>query len=154
MLMLISGKTGTGKPILPRRWALQPVAPDTGRSLGMMCWVQERLCGLGGAWIPGAQFILKCQQRNNVLFSNRFNIKQLYFKLINSFVHFYASLHRAEFEFMFYLLPSRHDRIEELIKFGAVIRMFQMTQLVRDNIVNALLGRSDQVCIESYCALI
>ncbi len=68
--------------------------------------------------------------------------------------HLETSLHHAKFKFVFYLFPTRDDRVEELVKFWAMIMKSQVTQLMRNNIVNALFRRSDQVGIEGYCALV
>ena len=46
---------------------------------------------------------------------------------------------------MFYLFPSRNDRVEELIKLWAMIMEFQVTQLMRNNIVNAFFRRLDSI---------
>ena len=60
----------------------------------------------------------------------------------------------TEFELVFYLFPARDDWVEELIKLWAMIMEFQVTQLMRNNIVNAFFRRSYQVCIEGHCAFI
>ena len=51
---------------------------------------------------------------------------------------------------MLNLFPTWDDRVQELIKLRAMIMIFQMTQLVGNNIVNTLFRCSDQICIEGY----
>ena len=66
----------------------------------------------------------------------------------------FSFLNHTKFEFVFYLFPARYDRVEELIELWAMIMIFQVTQLMRNNIINAFFRRSDKVRIEGYCAFV
>ena len=57
--------------------------------------------------------------------------------LVFILLHLIFPLNHTKFEFVFYLLPARDDRVEEFIKFRAMIMIFQVTQLMGNNIVNA-----------------